>query len=192
MDLILNYNRIVGNTFFGWTYHGEKISKRRIWFYRLWNLVHVTILAILCYASYHISNVHSEPVNKDDNNTPSTRKINLVELLQWVSILIVCMETLLGAIYLDIFGGKILELLFEQDYVRIDSKIERKIAKIIIIMVIVSCLFGAIIHSYSITYYFPIGYVFFLAISIYLNCNIQITILSFIAYRSLVDKVLPS
>ena len=87
MKLILTYNRIVGNTFFGWMYHGETMSKWKIWLYRLWNIVLVAILGTMCYISYRIVLEMNKGLCKylPDNNTPFTGKINMVKLLQLVS-----------------------------------------------------------------------------------------------------------
>ena len=46
LKLIINYNRIVGITFFGLTYHGEKLNNRMIWLLRLWNVIVIIIIAI--------------------------------------------------------------------------------------------------------------------------------------------------
>ena len=189
MEFLVTYNRIVGNAFFGWTYHGEKISKRRIWFYRLWNIVLVAILVTMCYFSYRaIKNVNQRHQNSPDNNAASVIKISLVNLIRMISIVGINVNALLTSIYLLLFGRKILDILFNQDNIVINPKVQRKIVILIIIVVITYSTIGAIICTFSVWFHSPPITPFIFSIPMYLITSTQITILSFIAYKSFVVK----
>ena len=192
MDLILTYNRIVGNTFFGWTYHGEKIIKLKIFLYKLWNIVLVTMLATMCYVSYKTIklSIESEQHSRTwvHNNATAITKINLVNIIQMVSIVAINVQALLTSLYLLLFGDKMLDILFDNDDIVISVKYQRKIAMLIIILVIGYSAIYATICTYSALFHSPSSNPFIFLIPLYFSTSTQLTIISFIAYRSLLIK----
>ena len=190
MESLVTYNRIVGNIFFGWTYKGENISKWRIWFYRLWNIFLVAIHVTMCYVSYRaIRHFNKRHHQKSPNHNPaSVTKISLVNLIRLISIVGVNVNALLTSVYLLLLGHKILDILFNDDSIVINSKVKTKIVILIIIVVITTSTIGAIICTYSVWFNSPPITPFIFIIPMYLITSTQITILSFIAYKSFVVK----
>ena len=191
MKSILTYNRIVGNTFFGWTYHGEKIGKWTVWLYRLWNIVLVAILFAMSFGSYEVmSRINKQHAKSslDNNATTSIVKVDLIKLLQSVSIVGINVQTLLISVYLLIFGGKLVDNLYKQEHLILDTKFERKITIMIIMVIIIYSVIGAMINTYSAISHFPSGNPFLFVIPMYLSTSTQVAILSFLAYKSLLLK----
>ena len=192
MELIVTYNRIFGNTFFGWTYHGEKIGKFRIWLYRLWNIVLVAILATMCYIAYKtiklskITGKYSE--TWPNNNATAITKINLASIIQMVSIVAINVQALLTSIYLILFGHKMLDVLFDDDDIVINVKFRQKVAILIIILVMGYSVTSATISTYSALSHSPSSNPFIFLIPLYFSNSTQLTIISFIAYKSLLVK----
>ena len=81
-----------------------------------------------------------------------------------------------------------LEPLFKQDHLMIESRVKRKYAKLIIIVVIGYSIWGSITNTYIVSMFIPSSYVYFLLLPIYLIMSTQVTILSFIAYKSLLIR----
>ena len=70
IKLMIKYNRIVGITLSGLTYHGEKLSKWKIWLLRLWNVAVVIIIAICGYTSFKLTmDFHLTNTTRSDNAT---------------------------------------------------------------------------------------------------------------------------
>ena len=180
MKLFLTYNRIVGNTFFGWTYHGEKICKCKVLFYRIWN---IAIVCGICYFSYQ----DMLKLYKTYTLNSSDVKINLVNILQLVSIVGINVQTFLSAIYLLIFGGKMFEILLKPYGLVVNKKFEAKATRLITTSVIAYSLFCSLINAYSASLHSP-GNFFSSIVPMYLFTSTQITILSFIAYKSFLVK----
>ena len=194
LKLIINYNRIVGITFFGLTYHGEKLNNRMIWLLRLWNVIVISIIAIFGLTSFRMTMEFNITNSTNSNNvtsdTTSSRKVDLVYSLVILANILHSVQSIITALYLVIFGPKIINLLLQLERFRIDSTVEYKIAKNALIMQILwsslsaifSIMFALIMHLDL--YYYVIPF----AICIFIETSTQLTILSLIFYVSMVMK----
>ena len=112
IKLVITYCHFIGNTFFGWTYHGENICKRKVIFYKLWNVFILILLAVQFGCVYKITMAFNNDRLKnipDYHNT--NNKINIFEFLLVTSNLTFNLQGLSTAIHLLIFGSKIMTLL---------------------------------------------------------------------------------
>ena len=191
IKLIVTYCRFIGNSFFGWTYHGERISKWKIIFYKLWNVTIIIFLAVqFCYSYKTAMGLHNafsfKNITNNHNNT--TNKIDIFELLFLTSNTTFNLQGLLIAIYLFIFGKKIMTLLINQETIKIDPVWEHNLAKLIILVLIVYPILADILHT-ILTFSNNRKLIFMTLLpGVHLLSSNQILILSIITYKTMLIK----
>lgn len=105
-----------------------------------------------------------------------------------ISLVGINVQTSLTSVYMLIFGGKMVDILYKQNHLVLDTKMERKLSTIIIIVVIIYSVIGAIINTYSALSHFRSGNPLLLVIPMYLSTSTQVALLSFLAYKSFLIK----
>ena len=119
LNIMLNYHRITGNTYFGWNYN-KKISTSRKVMAFMWNMVILTIQLIftLLMAQVSLSSSQDGQVYSQVNKTMETtcfqdsnqtKKPLIVYILFSSSTFLFTFQTIIIYIYMIIFGGKILD-----------------------------------------------------------------------------------
>ena len=189
IKLLISYCRFIGNTFFGWTYHGERIAKWKIIFYKLWNITIIILLAVQFSYAFEITMGFNKDLKLENipaNNT--NNKIDLFNLLFLTSNLTFNLQGLLTAIYLLIFGGKIMTLLIKQDTIRIEPKWEHNLVKWIILVQVICSLMANVLHIITILVYNKNFIYLTLSLPIYISTSNQIFILSIIIYKSMIIR----
>ena len=134
--LIITYCRIIGNTFFGWTYHGEYINPWKVIFYKLWNICLLILLGVHFAYGLKVTNDFNQEhnlKNMNDSKNKTNNKIDMFNLLFLTSNITFNLQGLLTAIYLIVFGSKMMNILIKQDTTKIDPLWEQKLAKMIIL-----------------------------------------------------------
>ena len=189
IKLIITYCRFIGNTFFGWTYHGERISKWKIIFYKIWNICLLVVLVGEFLHAFEITSGFNKSYKlryTHANHTSS--KIDLFDLLFLTSSLTFNFQGLLNAIYLFFFGSKLMTLLIKQEPIRIDLVWEQNLAKLVILVQNIYPIFAILLHTFAIFLFNRTFSFFVLLPPIYLSTSNQIFVLSIIIYKTMVIR----
>ena len=191
LKLLLNYNRLTGNTFFGWTDHGESKTKRIV--LKIWNLCLLIILGVSCFIWIQLSISISGLKEKQENVTLTSEHTSQFNLLQYLfasSAIIFTFQALLIAIYLTIFGRRLMTLLSEDYGIKALISKEYRTAKWIVIWQLSYALliasFSSVIDSRHNTYKPYTAMAMYITYAI--STSTQVTILSLIGYKSLTVK----
>ena len=189
--LIISYCRIIGNTFFGWTYHGEYIKQWKVIFYKLWNICLIILVGVpFAYGLKMNIDFNQEHKLKNllDSKNKTNNKIDMFNLLFLTSNITFSLQGLFNAIYLLVFGSKMMNLLIKHDTGKIDPLWEHKLAKLIILAQIVYPVMTNIFFTFTILMLDRNFSLLSLSPSIYLSTSNQILILSIISYKSLLIR----
>ena len=186
LKLLLNYNRLTGNTFFGWYENGESRSKRIA--LKIWNMCLLIVLSVSCYIFIEMSFSVSGTNDKQSNVTLSsehTSQFDLLQLLFATSTTIFTFKAVLIALYLTIFGGQLMTLLSEDNGIKELMSKEYRTAKwIVICQVSYALLIATLNFAKDVNTHKPHTLIA-MFIQLTISTSTQVTILSLIGYKSL-------
>ena len=106
LNLLLNYNRITGNTFFGWINHGQ--SKKRQIIFRIWNICLLITLSVNCYFWIQLSLLNAENVAHSSVRNSS---FTILHFLFTTTNIMYSIQALLIGVFILIFGRQMMTLL---------------------------------------------------------------------------------
>ena len=139
LKLIVTYNRIIGNTFFGWTDDQENKHKWKPILLKFWNVILLIILTLpLLFIGFGCVNMAERDglPNNITNQENLSDKFNLPNFLYMVSGINYSVQSLVLALYLALIGPKLMSVLAEEKTydLDIDEGSEYRTAKSIIII----------------------------------------------------------
>ena len=189
LKLIVIYDRLIGNTYFGWN-SGHKLPKLKKYSLIAWNLLFLTLISINCWFGLMSSFRIKSQFDVNHFRPNITKHSSVVPFLLFnVSYVSNSAQTLIIALFLVVRGHALLDLLNEKEVVKVSHKFERKIG---LFLVIVRLLFVLTIFVVS---FFIFGirkesdlkitllYIYF-TIVYFLSTNTLLTVLSLILYKS--------
>ena len=190
LKLLLNYNRLTGSTFFGWTDNGESHSKQKI--LKIWNIILLVGLTCNCYIWIKLSMLNIQQIDDTKNVTLSSENNAQFDILHFMfstSIIIYTIQALLVAIYQTVFGRQLMTLV-AQDNQHMKSHLakEYSIAKWIIILQVA---FSLLLCTLSSIIDVAIYKSYAAMVMHFLNVipdSVQTTIITLVAYKSLTVK----
>ena len=163
--MIVTFNRIIGNTFFGWTDDQENKHKWKPILLKLWNVCSVLIVtgSLLTFMNFGFVDISDKDRSANNNNITSqetlSTKFNLPSFLYMVTVINFSGQTIVISLYLLLIGPKLMSLLAEEKTydLDIDPRSEYRTAKWIIIVqvcagiapIIGNLVTTIIFHTYS-------------------------------------------
>ena len=189
---IIYYDRLIGNTYFGWNF-GEKTPKIKKYFFIAWNLLFLLMVSFNCYLGMRKLFYLTDKQNEHNTLVAELRKTSscLPIILFSVGLFSYTIQSLIIGLFLLIRGQKILDVINEIEIIKANSKVERKtglslvVAKIIIFSFIIS-----ILVFFNLNYYKPNdiqGKLYFSLIftCYFLTMNTHCNILVLLFYKSI-------
>ena len=115
LKLIVTYNRIIGNTFFGWIYDDESKNKWKPILLKLWNVCLMVILSLpLLFVGLEYVDTEKDYLGKNITNQELSKKFDLPHLLYLVIGINFLAQSLVVALYLAFVGPKLMTILAEE------------------------------------------------------------------------------
>ena len=192
LRLILNYDRIFCNTYFGWNFD-QKLSKLKRFSLIVWNLLFLSLSAFHCYNT--LENVFWPSKSKliSESTHANLAKGSVIPfLLISIGYVIFSIQSLIVGLFLLIRGPAIMDFLNENDIIRVSPSFEKKVALIINIIrflfvfsnILLSTVFGLDDFHPNNTV-LVIKFTLF-TIIYFLTGNANLNILVFTLYKSLI------
>ena len=187
LKLIVNYNRIFGNTFFGWTDNDESINKGKRILLKLWNVCLFFILSLSFLSmSFGLIDTNRDKMDKNITSQELPDKLDVPNLLYMVSGINFSGQTLILAFYLALIGRKIMNAFADEKIYFLDQSREYKTAKLIIMCQICFAMVPMIGNLVSEFVFYPLSpLMIFISIMNFPSITIVTTVLVLIAYKSL-------
>ena len=182
LKLIVTYNRIFGNTFFGWTDNDESKHKWKPILLKLWN---VCLLVILSLPILFVGFGFIDPNRENITSQESPTKFDLPNLLFVVTGINFIGQTIVIGLYLILIGPKLISVLAEKKINFLDQRSEYKTGKTIIIFQVCLVMLPMIGNLVSVFTFQTISpFLLFMAIMTFPSITIATTVLVLIAYQS--------
>ena len=193
LRLIVKFDRLFGNTYFGWNF-GQKLSKLKRFSLIVWNLL------FLLLAAFHCSNslVNTFWPSKSQFVSPTTKAI--LTKSSFIPFILICMgyvvysiKSVIVGIFLFIRGQRILDVINENEIIRVSPRYEKKTALIIVltrlflitIVVLIPTLYAFGYFVNDLTPFTIARFILFVLIYL-LTANADTIILVFILYKSII------
>ena len=183
LNLLLNYNRITGNTFFGWINHGQ--SKKKQIIFRIWNICLLNTLSVNCYFWIQLSLFNAENVAHSSVRNSS---FSILHFLFTTTNIMYSIQALLIGVFILIFGRQMMTLLAQDSGVETNPIKEYSTAKLIVTIQLSYASLLSSIRSINDINYYETSFVIGMHITNIISISTQVTILALIAYKALLVK----
>ena len=157
LKYIVFYDRLVGNTYFNWNF-GQKLSKLKRCLLFVWSLIFMSLVSIHCFfglkdAFFPSGNgFEFQKMVLDLNRSMS----NLPLYLFFVGYIGHTIQSVIIAIFLQLKGPRILDLLNGRQDIKFDMKYEKKIGLILVLTkFLLTLLSNLLIAFFMLNYYDP-------------------------------------